>query len=95
MSNFDQRVTQWMSPSQSVCSPPVNCSQSSTNGFSTAPSTDSSHWSVAIRGVSSMLSTGHLTVGDWPGGSRSGSIPSDAARRLPRSPNMRGVIAML
>ena len=38
------------------------------------------------------VSTGHLTVGDWPGGRRSGSIPSDSARRRPRSPNMRGVI---
>ena len=47
-----------------------------------------------IWGVSSIDSTGHFSVGDWPGGRRSGSIPSEAARRRPRSPYWLGVIGI-
>ena len=49
---------------------------------------------MLTRGVSPRLSTGHLTVGDWPGGRRSGSIPSETARRRPRSPKKREVIGI-
>src|SRR5579875_1054282 len=81
-----------MSPSQSTCGSACSAAQSRVNGSRTAPSIVSVHSAAGVWGTSSTERTGHLTVGDCPGGSRSGSIPSDCARRRPRSPNMRGVM---
>ena len=58
VSNFDQVVTQWMSPRYSDGGRACASSQVQVVGVSTFPSTVMLHVSGAIRGVGSAVSTG-------------------------------------
>src|SRR4051812_9657035 len=71
VSNFDQVVTQWMSPRYSDGGSACASSQVQVVGFSTRPSTVMLQVSGAIRGVGSAVRTGQsLPTSYWPGGSR-------------------------
>src|SRR4051812_8211570 len=85
VSNFDQVVTQWMSPRYSAPGSACASSQLQVVGFSTSPSTLMLHVSGVIRGVGSAVSTGQSPpTSYWPGGNR-GSL---AVRRRPRKPRV-------
>ena len=73
MSNFDQRVTQWMSCVCSVRGSAFSSSQESVTGFSTSPETSNVHVARSVDGTEPACSTGHFSVRYWPGGSRAGS----------------------
>ena len=61
MSNFDQVVTQWMSPENVSFGRARRACQSQVRGVSTAPSTASVQSSVRTVGVTSADSTGQLS----------------------------------
>src|SRR4051794_41796304 len=83
VSNFDQVVTQWMSPRYSAPGSACASSQLQVVGSATSPSTVMVQVSGLIRGVGSAVSTGQSPpTSYWPGGSR-GSL---GARRRPRKP---------
>ena len=85
MSNFDHVVTQWMAPSYVDGARAWISSHVHVVGCSTSPSTRNVHVSVARRGVTSALSTGHWSPASyWPGGSRG----SRSARRRPKKPRV-------
>ena len=82
VSNFDQVVTQWMSPRYSEGGSRCTSSHVQVVGSSTRPSTVMLHVSGAIRGVGSAVSTGQsLPTSYWPGGSR-----GSRSRRRPKNP---------
>ena len=73
MSNFDQRVTQWMSCVCSVLGSAFSSSQDSVTGFSTSPETSNVQVARSVDGTEPAWRTGHFSVRYWPGGSRAGS----------------------
>ena len=73
MSNFDQRVTQWMSCVCSVRGSAFSSSQESVSGLSTSPETSNVHVARSVDGIEPACSTGHFSVRYWPGGRRAGS----------------------
>jgi hypothetical protein len=71
VSNFDQVVTQWMSPRYSERGSACASSQVQVVGVSTWPSTVMLQFSGAIRGVGSAVRTGQSAPTSYcPGGSR-------------------------
>jgi hypothetical protein len=73
MSNFDQRVTQWMSCVCPVRGNAFNSSQESETGFSTSPETPNVQPARSVDGIEPACNTGHFSVRYWPGGRRAGS----------------------
>ncbi len=73
MSNFDQRVTQWMSCVCSVLGSAFSSSQESVSSFSTSPKTRKVQVARSTLGIDPAWSTGHFSVRYWPGGRRAGS----------------------
>src|SRR3954452_1601045 len=94
VSSFDQRVTQWMSVRTSRWGSAISSSQVSRTSFSTSPKMRRSQLARSKRGFGPTVSTGKRSVRYWPGGTRSGAIPSFSAWRLPRWASIRAVIAM-
>src|SRR5918993_662850 len=83
VSNFDQVVTQWMSPRYSEPGRACASSQLQVVGRSTRPSTVMLHVSGVTRGVGSAVSTGQsVPTSYWPGGSRGSRC------RRPRNPRV-------
>src|SRR3954453_21544854 len=87
VSNFDQVVTQWMSPRYSEPGSACASSQVQVVGFATLPSTLMLQVSGAIRGVGSAVSTGQSAPTSYCPGGRRGS----RSRRRPKKPRV-GVV---
>ena len=86
VSNFDQVVTQWMSPRYSDSGSSCRSAQLHVCGSATNPSTDMVQRSASSRGVTSALSTGKsLPTSYCPGGSRG----SRSAWCRPRNPRVK------
>src|SRR3954471_24986086 len=88
VSNFDQVVTQWMSPRYSERGSACASSQVQLVGFATLPSTLMLQVSGAIRGVGSAVSTGQSDPTSYCPGGRRGS----RSRRRPKKPRGGAVI---
>src|SRR5579863_7379223 len=73
LSNRLQRVTQCISATTTFWGRRLNSSQVNRTGFSTSPLTVKSHFAASKRGTAPYCKTGHLSVSDCPGGSRSES----------------------
>src|SRR5215204_3632936 len=78
MSNFDQRVTQWMSCVCAVRGSAFSSSHESETGFSTSPDTSNVQVARSVEGTEPACRTGHFSVRYWPGGSRAGSYPASS-----------------
>src|SRR4051795_3601056 len=77
VSNFDQVVTQWMSPRYSERGSACASSQVQVVGAATRPSTVMLQVSGVMRGVGSAVSTGQsLPTSYCPGGRRGGGAPA-------------------
>src|SRR6478609_10068905 len=88
-SNFDQVVTQWMSPKYDDPGSAWISRQVQVRGVSTRPSTVIVHFSGSRWGVTSAVSVGQPgPVSYWPGGSRSDRAP--ASRRRPVNTRVTG-----
>ena len=88
VSNFDQVVTQWMSPVYVDRGSAWISSQVQVVGGSTSPSTVIVQAAVSRRGVASAVRTGQpAPVSYWPGGSR----PSGPSGRLRKKPRVTGM----
>src|SRR5579862_2431315 len=68
VSNFDHRVTQWMSVLTVFVGSAVNCPHVSSTGFSTRPKTLNRHFAGSKRGGVPTCSTGKSRARYWPGG---------------------------
>src|ERR671914_864824 len=94
VSSFDQRVTQWMSTVTSAWGSAISSSHERVSARSTSPSTRRSQAARSKAGFPPTVSTGNFSVMYWPGGTRSGSIPSFWACLRPRAASIFEVIAM-
>src|ERR687895_2760531 len=94
VSSFDQRVTQWMSTVTTAWGSAISSSHERVSARSTSPSTRRSQAARSKAGFRPTVSTGNFSVTYWPGGTRSGSIPSFWACLRPRAASIFEVIAM-